>query len=164
VRRTALESALIGPNTLATSYPIASAAEIQAAREANTLTSLPRPFVSRNKGDSGFISGPLVASAPRVSDNPMTGATPEFAAAASPPDVPPVQRSPMPPRYESNPDESNNPKPQSTPLPNASPLTPLGTVVPPTDPLLVLVVDDDAVTRVLSSKCVHWFSFARDVC
>ncbi|KAJ7707367.1 hypothetical protein B0H17DRAFT_918003 [Mycena rosella] len=126
------------------SYPIASAADIQAAREANTLTSssILRPFADRNKV-SGFIDGPLVASTPRVSDKLTSDATPEFAAAASRPDAP-APRSPMPPRYESN--------PESPPMPPATPLTPLSSTGPSSDPLLVLVVDDDSVTRVLSSK------------
>ncbi|KAJ6545097.1 hypothetical protein DFH09DRAFT_1509542 [Mycena vulgaris] len=126
------------------SYPIASPAEVQAARDANTLTSLPRPFADRNKG-SGFMAGPLVPPTPRATEKFSADATPEFTAAASSPT--PAPRSPMPPRYESNPDPLSE-----SPPPPAAPLTPLSAASPSSDPLLVLVVDDDAVTRVLSSK------------
>ncbi|KAJ7854135.1 hypothetical protein B0H13DRAFT_2358617 [Mycena leptocephala] len=118
------------------SYPIASAAEIQTARDANTLTSLPRSYGHRNK-NSGFISGPLITSTPHAADK-LSDATPAFAAAAEAAASSPVSvsRSPMPPRYESNPDS--------------------GADVSSSDPLLVLVVDDDAVTRrtVLKLGCV----------
>ncbi|KAJ7081771.1 hypothetical protein B0H15DRAFT_932791 [Mycena belliarum] len=121
------------------SYPIASAAEIQAARDANVLT---RPVVDLSKptNSSGFAPGPLVVSTPRISDKFPSDGTPEFAAAVAQSEPP--QRSPMPPRYESNPKAH----------PSATPLTPLNSDVPSSDPLLALVVDDDAVTRVLSSK------------
>ncbi|KAJ7826332.1 hypothetical protein B0H13DRAFT_2374478 [Mycena leptocephala] len=133
------------------SYPIASAAEIQTARDANTLTSLPRSYGHRNK-NSGFISGPLITSTPHAADK-LSDATPAFAAAAEAAASSPVSvsRSPMPPRYESNPD-SGTARPESPPLPPAAPTTPLGADVSSSDPLLVLVVDDDAVTRVLSSN------------
>ncbi|KAJ7679109.1 hypothetical protein DFH06DRAFT_505302 [Mycena polygramma] len=110
------------------SYPIASAAEIQASREANTLTSFPSSYGGHRNKDSGFISGPLITSTPHL--------TPAFAAA--------VPR-PAPPQYESTPETVR----AESPMP---PATPLGAVVSSGDPLLALVVDDDAVTRVLSSK------------
>ncbi|KAJ7143295.1 hypothetical protein C8R43DRAFT_1014992 [Mycena crocata] len=135
------------------SYPIASAAQIQAARDANTLTSS-RTFGVRNKA-SGLIQGPLISSPPRETDKSSpaaTDVTPAFAAATGSPPVAPVPRALMPPRYESNPGAQPQPERSSPSLPPATPLTPLGTVVPPSDPLRVLVVDDDAVTRVLSSK------------
>ncbi|KAJ7094271.1 hypothetical protein C8R44DRAFT_645383 [Mycena epipterygia] len=133
------------------SYPIASAAEIQAARDANTLTLFARPHGDRNKGASGFMT-PLVTSPPPITDKLSTEATPAFAEAATAPTAGPTPRSPMPPRYESNPDARPEPRSQSPSLPPAAPMTPLGAVVSSSDPLLVLVVDDDAVTRVLSSK------------
>ncbi|KAJ6610696.1 hypothetical protein B0H10DRAFT_2224748 [Mycena sp. CBHHK59/15] len=123
------------------SYPIASAAEIQAARDADALTSSPRPYGDRHK--SGFIKGLLIESTTRASPQ----ATPELAVVLP---APPPARSPMPPRYESNPDQPQPPPPPQLPPP--APTTPLATDVPSSDPLLVLVVDDDAVTRVLSSK------------
>ncbi|KAJ7476231.1 hypothetical protein FB451DRAFT_1033745 [Mycena latifolia] len=128
------------------SYPIASKADIQAVREANTLTSLPLPYPDRDRA-SGFVTGPLVASTPRVAGKFPREATAEFAAAVSQPQAP-APRPPMPPQYESNP----KPQSPSPSLPSAAPLTPLSSDIPPSDPLLVLVVDDDAVTRVLSSK------------
>ncbi|KAF8176577.1 hypothetical protein K438DRAFT_1607252 [Mycena galopus ATCC 62051] len=117
------------------SYPIASAAEIQAAREANTLTSL--PYEHRHK-TSGYISGPLLAFAVAAE------------AASALPEAP--ARPVMPPQYESNPNKVQRTRSESPQLPPATSLTPLNAVEPPSDPLLVLVVDDDAVTRVLSSK------------
>jgi len=136
------------------SYPIASVAEIQAARDANTLTSLPRPYQPRNK-NSVYISGPLITSTPHVADK-FPDVTLAFAAAAdaaaeaaaAPPEAP--ARPSMPPQYESNPNAPT--RSESPALPPAAPMTPLGSVVSSSDPLLVLVVDDDAVTRVLSSK------------
>ncbi|KAJ7238585.1 hypothetical protein B0H12DRAFT_1056947 [Mycena haematopus] len=122
------------------SYPIASAADVQAARESNTLTSL--PYEHRNKY-SGYISGPLVTATPDVVVKSQDGAL-AFAvateAAARQPEAP--ARPPMPPQYESNPKATTT---ATTP-------TPLNSVVSSSDPLRVLVVDDDAVTRVLSSK------------
>ncbi|KAJ7024754.1 hypothetical protein C8F04DRAFT_1130467 [Mycena alexandri] len=124
------------------SYPIASVAEIQASRDANALVSTRPQYAQRTKGDSGFMPGPLIPSTPSATSAGATAATAES------PLQPPEQRVSMPPRYESNPDVT----PESPPIPQATPLTPLGSVVSSTDPLLVLVVDDDAVTRVLSSK------------
>ncbi|KAJ7158462.1 hypothetical protein C8R46DRAFT_1354446 [Mycena filopes] len=120
------------------SYPIASAAEIQAARDSNALTSIRPQYAQRDKGGSGFIPGPLIPS-------PSTQA---FASAAAARAASPA----MPPRYESNPDSMNAAEVPALPPIPAAPLTPLGSLVSSTDPLLVLVVDDDAVTRVLSSK------------
>ncbi|KAJ7471487.1 hypothetical protein B0H11DRAFT_1867672 [Mycena galericulata] len=134
------------------SYPIASHAEIQAAREANAFnTSLSRPYADRSK-NSEYLPGPLISSTPRVTEkSAMEAPAPVLGAPATPPADPPMSRSPLPPRYESNP--GTQPRRTSSPqLPPATPLTPLSTDVPTSDPLLVLVVDDDAVTRVLSSK------------
>jgi CheY-like chemotaxis protein len=136
------------------SYPIASVAEIQAARDANTLTWQPRPSGHRHQ-DTGFISGPLVTSTPQVSDKFPNGnlfAAAAEAEAAPPPETPIPVRPPMPPQYESNPESQSQPRSESPALPPAAPMTPLNSVVSSSDPLLVLVVDDDAVTRVLSSK------------
>ncbi|KAF7374514.1 Histidine kinase domain-containing protein [Mycena sanguinolenta] len=137
------------------SYPIASAAEVQAARESNTLTSL--PYEHRHK-HSGYISGPLVTASPQVADK-FPDATLAYAVAAeapaAQPEAPPPETPPrpsMPPQYESNPKATTVPRSESPSLPPATPPTPLNAVVSSTDPLLVLVVDDDAVTRVLSSK------------
>ncbi|KAJ7620831.1 hypothetical protein DFH06DRAFT_62275 [Mycena polygramma] len=121
------------------SYPIATAAQIQAARDANTLI-FPHASGSRPNKDSGYISSPVIISthSDRASPTPdmATEAMEELPAS-------PVPRPAMPPQYtvESSPQ-----------LPPAAPMTPLASVVPSADPLLVLVVDDDAVTRVLSSK------------
>ncbi|KAJ7602458.1 hypothetical protein DFH06DRAFT_360709 [Mycena polygramma] len=119
------------------SYPIATAAEIRTARDTNTLI-FPAPSYGgpRNK-DSGYISGPLINSTPQLD---RFSPTPDFTADAvseSPPVS--VRRPAMPPQY-------------SEELPLAIPITPLGSAISSSDPLLVLVVDDDAVTRVLSSK------------
>ncbi|KAJ7814065.1 hypothetical protein B0H13DRAFT_2684206 [Mycena leptocephala] len=104
------------------SYPLASAAEIQAVRDANTLTA---PL--RDMG-SGFMHRPLLSPAPSAIVRSPTDATPLSSIATAPP------------------------KPQSPLQPSAAPVTPLTALLPAADPLLVLVVDDDAVTRVLSSK------------
>jgi hypothetical protein len=104
------------------SYPLASAAEIQAVRDANTLAA---PL--RDTG-SGFMHIPLLAPTPSAMVRSPTDATPLSSIATVPP------------------------KPQSPLLP--VPVTPLTALLPAADPLLVLVVDDDAVTRVLSSKSV----------
>ncbi|KAF8141078.1 hypothetical protein K438DRAFT_1922614 [Mycena galopus ATCC 62051] len=132
------------------SYPIASAAEIQTAREANTLTSL--PYEHRHK-TSGYISGPLVTATPQVADK-FPDVDLAFAVAAEAASALPgaPARPVMPPQYESNPDKVQRTRSESLQLPPATSLTPLNAVEPPSDPLLVLVVDDDAVTRVLSSK------------
>jgi hypothetical protein len=71
---------------------------------------------------------PLLAATPSAMVRPPTDATPLSSIATVPP------------------------KPQSPLLP--VPVTPLTALLPAADPLLVLVVDDDAVTRVLSSKSV----------
>ncbi|KAJ7578032.1 hypothetical protein C8J56DRAFT_970206 [Mycena floridula] len=129
------------------SYPIASAAQVQAAREANTLTS-PRlnprfPFSQRPAQSSGFIPGPLIASTTNAE-----GTVPQEYPTSSPTE-PSTSRSPMPPRYESNPrivyDSAG------VPTPIATPSSPSITEAP----LSVLVVDDDAVTRSLSSKLLR---------
>ncbi|KAJ6561985.1 hypothetical protein B0H19DRAFT_1143223 [Mycena capillaripes] len=130
------------------SYPIASASEIQTARDANTLTWLPRSYGHRHK-DSGFITGPLVPTTPQRTDNfKFMSETPASASAPAEPPAAPIPRPAMPPQYESNPEVRT----ESPPLPPAAPMTPLNSVVSSSDPLLVLVVDDDSVTRVLSSK------------
>ncbi|KAJ7066402.1 hypothetical protein C8F01DRAFT_1019668 [Mycena amicta] len=96
-------------------YPLASAIEVQAAREANTL------FLRKDKH--------------HLSRHP---APPAFVAAVDSTALQPGP--PIPP-----------PTPSPSPSPPAVPLTPI--VSSPIDPqIVVLVVDDDAVTRVLSSK------------
>ncbi|KAJ7076610.1 hypothetical protein C8R43DRAFT_1179288 [Mycena crocata] len=126
------------------SYPLASAAEIQAARDTNTLKSLPRTSYGSHNTASGFIPGPLIVFSPRETGKPSSEAadvTLEFAteAAAS---SPPAVTLPCSPCLEQ----------RSLPLQSATPFTPLVTAVSSSDPLWVLVVDDDAVTRVLSSN------------
>ncbi|KAJ7471558.1 hypothetical protein B0H11DRAFT_2433686 [Mycena galericulata] len=113
------------------SYPIASHAEIQTARNANTLTTMPRPYGDRQI-NSGFLPRPPVSSN-------SVGATPAFAATASSPDV------------SISPSDSEA-RPWQTASGLTPPLTPLSLVIPSSDPLNVLVVDDDPVTRILSSK------------
>ncbi|KAJ7765299.1 hypothetical protein B0H16DRAFT_1883289 [Mycena metata] len=121
------------------SYPIASVADIQAARDANAFTSADVPqFTSAPAAPRTPSAAQTVADTAKSSPN----ATPAFAAAATSKIQAPEPRAA--PGYESNPDVRQ--------LPPAAPLTPLGSLVSPADPLLVLVVDDDAVTRVLSSK------------
>lgn len=136
-------------------YPIASAAEIQTAREANTLTWLPRSYGGPRNKNTGFVSGPLVSSNPQVADK-FPDVALAFAmaaeAAASSSEAEAPTRPPMPPQYESNPKTEG--RAESPALPPAAPITPLNSVVSSTDPIHVLVVDDDGVTRVLSSKCV----------
>ncbi|KAF7364710.1 Histidine kinase domain-containing protein [Mycena venus] len=114
------------------SYPIASAAEIQAARDANNLAALLPGYGPRDTF-SGFIDKPLMASTPETTDTSST-------------DVTPVKvRPPKPPMSIPLSDLERV-------LPPVEPLTPLVPVVPAADPLLVLVVDDDALTRALYSK------------
>ncbi|KAJ7364444.1 hypothetical protein DFH08DRAFT_1016826, partial [Mycena albidolilacea] len=136
------------------SYPIASAAEIQAAREANTLTWLPRSYGGPRNKNTGFVSGPLVSSNPQVADKfpdvALAFAIAAEAAASSSSEVEAPTRPPMPPQYESNPKMEG--RAESPALPPAAPITPLNSVVSSTDPIHALVVDDDGVTRVLSSK------------
>ncbi|KAJ7032423.1 hypothetical protein C8F04DRAFT_959067 [Mycena alexandri] len=121
------------------SYPIASVAQIQAARDANAFTSTDVPQ---------FTAGPApppISSAAQMVDTakPSADATAATSKIQAPePRV--AATTATAPGYESNPDVRQ--------LPPAAPLTPLGSLVSPTDPLRVLVVDDDAVTRVLSSK------------
>ncbi|KAJ7738372.1 hypothetical protein B0H16DRAFT_1891390 [Mycena metata] len=106
------------------SYPIASAEEIKAVRDANNLTALPRP---EGHHDKVFTDGPPIA--PAFTDRLLEPTTPQL--------IDPARIDsltlPVPPEFE------------SLPPPQAP---------PPTDPLLVLVVDDDALTRLLSSKSV----------
>jgi len=122
------------------SYPLASAAEVAAARDANTFPTLPPHYGHPDKG-SGFIGKSLAASTPAATDLFPTGATPLF-----PDEARPSQRqSPILPL----PSKPERILPSMLP---AESLTPLVALVPATDPLLVLVVDDDAVTRLLCSK------------
>ncbi|KAJ7725283.1 hypothetical protein DFH07DRAFT_758711 [Mycena maculata] len=123
--------------TTRTRYPIASHAEIQAARDVNNFTSTSLPRRGDRDKDSGYIHGPLISTTPRVMNKFPADATLEFAVPALRTEVP-VPRSPILP----------HPRRSSSPPP-ISPLTP---IVPPSDPLMVLVVDDDAVTRGLFSK------------
>ncbi|KAJ7285299.1 hypothetical protein C8J57DRAFT_1671864, partial [Mycena rebaudengoi] len=126
------------------SYPIASGADVQAAREANAVASSIRPFTNLHR-KSDYMAGPLIESTTRAAD-PSIQPAPQFVASLPPE----PSRSPMPPRYESNPTLT-----QPTPSPpQAGPASPpsLRTNVPASDPLMVLVVDDDSVTRILSSK------------
>ncbi|KAJ7738386.1 hypothetical protein B0H16DRAFT_1379286 [Mycena metata] len=103
------------------SYPIASAAEIAAARDVNDFTvPLPLHYGHRNK-DSGFIYGPLIASTPKTTASSTGTAQAEFVW-------------PIPPEYENPSSQPSSPQGQSP------------------DSLLVLVVDDDPLTRLLSSK------------
>ncbi|KAJ7738359.1 hypothetical protein B0H16DRAFT_96667 [Mycena metata] len=110
------------------SYPIASAAEIAAAQDVNAfMTPLPENYGHHDKG-SGLIHGPLITSTPRTTASSVPRAEFEW---------------PVPPEYESDP----------------APISPPPEILPPSltqsDPannLLVLVVDDDRLTRMLSSK------------
>ncbi|KAJ7649885.1 hypothetical protein FB45DRAFT_730336 [Roridomyces roridus] len=140
------------------SYPIASHAEIQAAREVNTLTSSSsRTRVDRKKStnnssntssnNSGYSHGPRHSSMPGMGQdvepsvaNPLVKQSPPLENGAP-------QMPGSPPQYQSKPEGVAFSPPPLVPSP--TPLTPLSS---PSDPLLVLVVDDDAVTRVLSSK------------
>ncbi|KAJ7119898.1 hypothetical protein C8R43DRAFT_1241693 [Mycena crocata] len=113
------------------SYPLASAAEIQAARDTNTLKSLPRTSYGSHNTASGFIPGPLIVFSPRETGKPSSEAadvTLEFAteAAAS---SPPAVTLPCSPCLEQ----------RSLPLQSATPFTPLVTAVSSSDPLWVLV-------------------------
>ncbi|KAJ7098566.1 hypothetical protein B0H15DRAFT_878328 [Mycena belliarum] len=117
------------------SYPLASAAEIQAARDANVLT---RPFVALSKATDSSGSNPSAISTSRVSGKLPDDGTAEFAAELA-------KSRPLP-------WNDSSPGAQSPALRPTSPMTPLNSELPPADPLLVLVVDDDAVTRTLSSK------------
>ncbi|KAJ7738390.1 hypothetical protein B0H16DRAFT_1424929 [Mycena metata] len=104
------------------SYPIASAEEIKAVLDANNLTALPRP---EGHSDKVFTDGPPIA--PAFTDRPLEPTTPQLSDPARIDSL----TLPVPPELESLP-------PPQAPA--------------PTDPLLVLVVDDDALTRLLSSK------------
>ncbi|KAF7309972.1 Histidine kinase domain-containing protein [Mycena indigotica] len=126
-------------------YPLASPAEVQAAREANTLhtsrtyTELKEKVITLSSTDS---LGQMDSVQLDNSDAPNTPVTPHPS---------------MPPRYESNPTDTPQSEretltPTLTPsLPPAAPLTPI--IPSSSEPQIVaLVVDDDAITRVLSSK------------
>ncbi|KAJ7185258.1 hypothetical protein C8R46DRAFT_1059909 [Mycena filopes] len=107
------------------SYPIASAAEIQAARDANIFASAdPPPFTS---------AAPSLSTAEAVEQSLADG--PSASAAETDATIPEILTDPDVHQALS-----------------VAPLTPLTPVLSSNDPLLVLVVDDDAVTRVLSSK------------
>ncbi|KAF7308311.1 Histidine kinase domain-containing protein [Mycena chlorophos] len=141
-------------------YPLASSMEVQAAREANLLGGSTRAYHDHHV----IKSRPFVESPAQIGDEKRTIAAPEFAAAAAaPPQMPMSLQSPMPPRYESSegpPQAPRTPPPavtrsaapkHSPPLPPATPLTPI--LPSATDPkIVVLVVDDDSVTRALCSK------------
>ncbi|KAJ6585562.1 hypothetical protein B0H19DRAFT_1110156 [Mycena capillaripes] len=101
------------------SYPIASAAEIEAARDADTLTARPRDTTRRDEGSG---PGPLKDKFPTDTGKMPSASLP-------------------PPPSESE---------RMTPLPPAAPVVVASTSA--ADPLRVLVVDDDAITRALSSK------------
>ncbi|KAJ7196860.1 hypothetical protein GGX14DRAFT_375677 [Mycena pura] len=133
-------------------YPIASAADVQAAREANTVHWSPRMFGDRKRDT--FVSLPLVPSqAPlddklssSLSESPAIATAVEAQALVSVP-----VRSPMPPRYQSDPALAPEPPSPPPPVPPATP--PVDSSSEP--PMVVLVVDDDAVTRALSSKLLR---------
>ncbi|KAF7308304.1 Histidine kinase domain-containing protein [Mycena chlorophos] len=138
-------------------YPLASSMEVQAAREANLLGGSTRAYHDHHV----IKSRPFVESPAQIGDEKRTIAAPEFAAAAATPSQMPMSlQSPMPPRYESSEPAPRTPPPAVTrpaapklspPLPPATPLTPI--LPSATDPkIVVLVVDDDSVTRALCSK------------
>ncbi|KAF8166128.1 CheY-like superfamily, partial [Mycena galopus ATCC 62051] len=118
----------------------------ETACEANTLMSLPSEH--RHK-TSGYISGPLVTAVSVKSPDVAPFAV--AAEAASAPLEAPAQPA-MPPQNESNPNKVPRTCSESPQLPPAASLTPLNATEPPSDPLLVLVVNDNAVMRALFSK------------
>ncbi|KAF7327913.1 Histidine kinase domain-containing protein [Mycena kentingensis (nom. inval.)] len=136
------------------SYPLASAAEVQAARDANTVS---RKYDERR--EKMFISRPLMAS---PLPPPDTASAFAAAASASAESTMPLQ----PPRFQKNVNSSEAtlqetitpapapkpPVPETPDLPPAAPLTPIVPAAATASQLRVLVVDDDSVTRVLSSK------------
>ncbi|KAJ7160232.1 hypothetical protein C8R46DRAFT_1285747 [Mycena filopes] len=113
------------------SYPIASAVEIAAARDVNDFT-VPAPLRHGEPDkDAGFNYAPLIAVIPVVVETVLASLT-----------IEPNFEPSIPPSYESS--LTLPPPPSALDSPN-----------PLTNPLLILVVDDDALTRLLSSKLLE---------
>ncbi|KAJ7577997.1 hypothetical protein C8J56DRAFT_970124 [Mycena floridula] len=123
------------------SYPIASPAEVRAAREIDTMVVPPTnprfPYGGhREEETSGFVSGPLIESMTTVPSPPSPEREKYWPGGPFPP-------------HESFPQVQPPPA-----LPN-HPFDPIPVLAESAHPLAVLVVDDDTLTCMLSSKLLR---------